>query len=79
MQVVVVKGVCSAHEHKTDYGDSETDDEVDDKNEQYAHSHITYKSYEYICLTCHNNLKQKEPKNASTSLCKWSLTFTCTT
>ena len=33
MQVVVVKGVRSAHEHKTDYGDSETNDEVDDKNE----------------------------------------------
>ena len=62
MQVVVVKGVHSAHEHKTDYGDSETDDEVADKNEQYAYSHITYKSYEYICLTCHNNLKQKELK-----------------
>ena len=62
MQVVVVKGVHSAHEHKTDYGDSETNDEVDDQNEQYAHSHITYNLYEYICLTCHNNLKQKEPK-----------------
>ena len=63
MQVAVVKGVHSAHEHKTDYsdsGDSETEDEVDDKNEQYAHSHVTYKSYEDICVTCHNNLKQKE-------------------
>ena len=47
---------------KTDYGDSETDDEVDDTNEQYAYRHITYKSYEYICMTYHNNLKQKEPK-----------------
>ena len=46
---------------KTDYGDSETDDKADDKNEQYADSHITYKSYEYICVTCHNNVKQKEP------------------
>ena len=61
-QVVVVKGVPPAHEHRTDYGDSETDDEVDDKYEQYAPSHITYKSYEYICLTCHNNLKQKQQK-----------------
>ena len=46
MQVAVVKGVCSAHEHKTDYGDSETEDEVDDKNKQYAHStlHINHMS-----------------------------------
>ena len=65
MQVAVVKEVYPAHEHKTDYGDSAdsvTDDEVDDENEQYDHIPITYKSYEYICMTCHNNLKQKEPK-----------------
>ena len=62
MQVAVVKGVCSSHEHRTDCGnsaDSETDDELDDKNEQYDHSHITYKSYEYICMICHNNLKPR--------------------
>ena len=68
MQVVVVKGVHSAHEQKTDYGDSETDDEVDDENEQYAHSHIDMSQ----------QLKTKGAKNASTSLCKWFLTFTCT-
>ena len=62
-----------------DSGDSETEDEVDDKNEQYAHSHITYKSYEYICVTCHNNLKQKEPKMPPQACANGLFTFTCTT
>ena len=23
---------------------------------------VTYNTYEYICMTCHNSLKQKQPK-----------------
>ena len=40
---------------------------------------VTYKMCEYICITCHNILKRKKPKNAITSMCKWAIIIKNTT
>ena len=83
MDVQIMKGHRSAHEHPVHYGDSDSDlasdedgavEEIDNQYSQSSHTayndEITYKWYEYICLTCHRNLKKENTKNASSSICK---------
>ena len=75
MDVPIFKGHHAAHEHPVHYGDSDSDldsdedvavEEIDNQCSQSCHATcnnmITYKHYEYICLTCHRNLKKKTPK-----------------
>ena len=75
MDVQIMKGHRSAHQHPVHYGDSDSDlasdedgavEEIDNQYSQSSHTayndEITYKWYEYICLTCHRNLKKKMPK-----------------
>ena len=72
MDVAVFKGSWCAHEHPIDfdYSESESDDETTENNSHENTPHnsntgepnVTYKTYEYICNTCHNSLKWKKPK-----------------
>ena len=65
MEVIVVKGTRSAHEDVVDYSclseseNSASDSDVDNTN---ALADVTLKKYEYICKTCHNKLKKKNPE-----------------
>ena len=65
MEVIVVKGIRSAHEDAVDYSwlseseNSASDSDVDDTS---ALTNVTLKKYEYICKTCHNKLKRKKPE-----------------
>ena len=58
MHVAIFKGIHSAHEHPGDYcaSDSEPDDGLDDENTIYDEL-LTYKTYEYICVTWKNSSK----------------------
>ena len=75
MDVPIVKGHHSAHQHPVHYGDSDTDlasdedttsDEIEHHCAQSSHiqceNEISYKRFEYICFTCHRNLRKKSPK-----------------
>ena len=64
MEVIIIKGKYSVHEHATDYGhSSDSGSECDNTNDSPNLQHqFTLKHYEYICVTCHNCLKRKKPK-----------------
>ena len=65
MEVIVVKSIRSAHEDAVDYSwlseskNSASDSDVDDTS---ALTNVTLNKYEYICKTCHNKLKKKNPE-----------------
>ena len=68
MEVIVVKGIRSAHEHSVDYGllsDSDSSKSEDGDSEDDMPDNVqdvTLKTYEYICNTCHNKLRKKKPE-----------------
>ena len=65
MEVIVVKGIRSAHEDAVDYGwlsESENSASYSDVDDTSALTNVTLKKYEYICKTCHNKLKKKKPE-----------------
>ena len=72
MQVTIIQGIRSAHEHPIDYDyddcyESESDEENDHDDNfpststantgAHQNNFITQKTYKYICNTCHNSLK----------------------
>ena len=77
MNVAIVKGMCCAHEHPIDYDYSDAESDDNDNNDETiadtssnetsdASTHtVTYKIYEYICITCHNSLKRNKTKMPS--------------
>ena len=74
MNVAIHKGMHCAHEHPFDYDYSDSESDVENNNDEtipHTSSNetsnatrytVTYKIYEYICITCHNSLKTKKPK-----------------
>ena len=72
MQVTLIQGVRSAHEHPIDYDyDNSSESQSEEENNDdvkipststgntvpHQNNVITHNSYEYICNTCHNSLK----------------------
>ena len=72
MQVTLIQGVCSAHEHPIDYDyDNSSESQSEEENSDdvnipststgntvpQQNNVITHNSYEYISNTCHNSLK----------------------
>ena len=82
MDVPIIKGHHSAHEHPVHYGDSDSDldsdedvavEEIDIQCSQSSHATcnnmITYKHYEYM-FDMPQKFKKENPKNASSIICK---------